>query len=30
MSRWGKLKQGTTISVEVIRNGKNEVLIIPL
>ena len=30
MSRLGKLKQGQTISVEVIRNGKNEVLIIPL
>lgn len=30
MSRLGKLKQGTTISVEVIRNGKNVVLIIPL
>jgi Zn-dependent M28 family amino/carboxypeptidase len=30
MSRLGKLKQGQTISVEVIRNGKNEVLIIQL
>ncbi len=30
MSRLGKLKQGQTISVEVIRKGKNEVLIIPL
>ena len=30
MSRLGKLKQGQTISVEVIRNGKNVVLIIPL
>jgi aminopeptidase YwaD len=30
MSRMGKLKQGQTISVEVIRKGKNEVLIIPL
>jgi hypothetical protein len=30
MSRLGKLKQGQTIRVEVIRNGKNVVLIIPL
>ena len=30
MTRLGKLKQGQTISVEVIRNGKNEVLIIQL
>jgi hypothetical protein len=30
MSRLGKLKQGQTISVEVIRKGKNEVLIIQL
>ncbi len=30
MSRMGKLKQGQTISVEVIRKGKNEVLIIQL
>jgi aminopeptidase YwaD len=30
MSRLGKLKQGQTISVEVIRNNKNEVLIIQL
>lgn len=30
MSRLGKLKQGQTISVEVIRNGKNEVLLIQL
>ncbi|MCX6245196.1 MAG: M28 family peptidase [Bacteroidetes bacterium] len=30
MARLGKLKQGQTISVEVIRNGKNIVLIIPL
>jgi len=30
MSRLGKLKQGQTINVEVIRNGKNEVLIILL
>jgi hypothetical protein len=30
MSRLGKLKQGQTINVEVIRNGKNEILIIQL
>lgn len=30
MSRLGKLKQGQTISVEVLRKGKVEVLIIPL
>jgi S1-C subfamily serine protease len=30
MSRMGKLKQGQTISVEVIRKGKNEVLLIQL
>jgi hypothetical protein len=30
MSRLGKLKQGQTISVEVIRKEKNEVLIIQL
>jgi hypothetical protein len=30
MSRLGKLKQGQTVNVEVIRNGKNEVLIILL
>ena len=30
MSRLGKLKQGQTISVEVVRNGKNVVLLIQL
>ncbi len=30
MSRLQKLKQGMTVNVEVIRNGKNEVLIIQL
>jgi aminopeptidase YwaD len=30
MARLGKLKQGQTISVEVIRQGKNEILLIQL
>jgi S1-C subfamily serine protease len=30
MFRLGQLKRGTTISVEVMRNGKKEVLIIQL
>jgi len=30
MARLGKLKQGQTISVEVLRNEKKEVLIIQL
>jgi hypothetical protein len=30
MARLGKLKQGMTVNVEVLRNGKVEILIIQL